>query len=151
MALREAVNEEDFGPIRIAPVLRRNGEAVGRLHRDRLELWFLRLCKSDEKRRDRHSGKVVPTRCVDHYRPPSLPMRVRTGEPMKRPCSLDQTEAIVRPPACTFHVGGARTPCSRSSKSDGQEVRLVPMPTADFCSAPLMETGCGKCRPAPRG
>src|SRR5262249_48575490 len=37
MALREAVDEEDFGPIRIAPVLRRNGEAVGRFHRDRLE------------------------------------------------------------------------------------------------------------------
>src|SRR5262249_26503538 len=37
-------------------------------------------------------------------------------------------------------------------KSDGEEVRLVPIaPTADFCSAPLMETGCGKCRPAPRG
>src|SRR5262249_33445669 len=154
MALREAVNEEDFGPIWIAPVLRRNGEAVGRLHRDRLELLFLRLtgrCKSDENR-DRHSDKVVPTRCVDHYRPPSLPMRVRTDEPMKRSCSLDQTEAIVRPPACTFHVGGARTPCLRSSKSDGQEVRLVPIaPTADFCSAPLMETSCGKCRPAPRG
>src|SRR5262249_2355278 len=101
MALREAVDEQDFGPIRIAPVLRRNGEAVGRLHRDRLELSFLRLagrCKSHEKRRDRHSGKVVPTRCIDHYRPPSLPMRVRTGEAMKRSsCSLDQTEAIVRP------------------------------------------------------
>src|SRR5215831_20708482 len=114
MALREAVNEEDFGPIWIAPVLRRNGEAVGRLHRDRFELLFLRLagrCKSDENR-DRHSSKVVPTRCVDHYRPPSLPIRVRTGEAMKRSsCSLDQTEAIARPPACTFHVGGARTPC----------------------------------------
>src|SRR5262249_34379962 len=92
MALREAVNKEDFGPIWIAPVLRRNGEAVGRLHRDRLEPLFLCLagrCKSDEKRRDRHSGKVVPTSCVDHYRPPSLSMRVRTGEAMKRSsCSL---------------------------------------------------------------
>src|SRR5262249_44730485 len=34
--------------------------------------------------------------------------RVRTGEAMKWSCSLDETEGIVRPLACTFHVGGAR-------------------------------------------
>src|SRR5262245_36632674 len=69
MALREAMDEEDFGPIRIAPVLRRNGEAIWRLHRDRLELLFLRMagrCKSDEERRDRNPGKIVPRGCVNH-------------------------------------------------------------------------------------
>src|SRR6516164_11124113 len=61
--------EEDFGPIRIAPLLCRNGEAVGRLHRDRLELLFLRLggrCKRDEKRSDRNFGKIVPRGCANH-------------------------------------------------------------------------------------
>ena len=33
----------------------------------------------------------------------------------------------------------------------GKSDELVPIaPTADFCSAPLMESGCGKCRRAPR-
>ena len=53
-------------------------------------------------------------------------------------------------PAIQKHTA-AQTPATRG-KSDGQEVRLVPIaPTADFCSARLMETGCGKCRPEPRG
>ena len=44
MALREAVDEQDFRPIRISPVLCRYGEAIWRLYRDRLE--FLLLSKA---------------------------------------------------------------------------------------------------------
>src|SRR5262249_14831517 len=95
MALREAVNEEDFGPIRIAPVLRRNGEAIWRLHRDRLELLFLSLggrCKSDEERRDRNSGKIVPRGCINHLEVlPDYDARA-TGEAMKRPCRSDRSD-----------------------------------------------------------
>src|SRR5262249_59361596 len=32
VALRATVNEHDLGAVRVAPVLRRDGEAVGRLH-----------------------------------------------------------------------------------------------------------------------
>jgi hypothetical protein len=60
-------------------------------------------CESDEKRRDRHSGKMVPRGCADHLE--VLP-DYRCADWRS---SLDQTEAMVRPPACTFHVGGART------------------------------------------
>src|SRR5262249_26611132 len=95
MGWREAMDEEDCGPIRIAPVLRRNGEAVGRLHRDRLELLFLRLggrCKSDEERRDRNSGKIVPRGCVNHLEVlPDYDARA-TGEAMKRPCRSDRSD-----------------------------------------------------------
>src|SRR5215472_18478810 len=120
MALREAMNEEDFGPIRIAPVLRRNGVAIWRLHRDRLEPLFLRLagrCKRDEKRRDRNSGKVGPRGCVDHRRSSLITdarADRRSYEAVMQPRS---DRSIVRPPACTFHVGGARTPYSRPSPS----------------------------------
>src|SRR5262245_1978105 len=112
MALREAVNEEDFASIRIAPVLRRTGEAVWRLHRDRLELLFLRLaarCESDEKCRDRHSGNMVPRGCANHLEVlPDCRCARAHRRSYEAAVSLDETEAIA--PACTFHVGWARRP-----------------------------------------
>jgi hypothetical protein len=55
MTLREAVDEQDFRPIRISPVLCGYGKAICRLYRDRLE--FLLLSKAgyregDEERCD---------------------------------------------------------------------------------------------------
>src|SRR5262249_3443354 len=121
MALREAMDEEDFGPIRIAPVLRRNGEAIWRLHRDRLELLFLRLggrCKSDEERRDRNSGKLVPRGWVNHgavllvhaARAPGEP-KPAFSLPPKRSCdrqrALSLSVAQERAPACCSFISRA--------------------------------------------
>ena len=50
MTLREAVDEQDFRPIRISPVLCGYGKATGRLYRDRLE--FLLLSKAGYREGD---------------------------------------------------------------------------------------------------
>src|SRR5215831_14415396 len=78
MALREAVNEQDFGPIRIAPVLRGNGKTIGCLHRDRLELLLLGLARrddGDEKSRNGNSGKLTPGGWMFHFEASLLRIR----------------------------------------------------------------------------
>src|SRR5262249_61599241 len=69
MTLGEAVDEEDFGPIWIPPVLRRDCQAIGRLHPDCLEFLLLRWprCRQGgEERRDGNSCKVVPKGRIGH-------------------------------------------------------------------------------------
>src|SRR5262245_58806986 len=69
MTLGEAVDEEDFRPIWIPPVLRRDCQAIGRLHPDCLEFLLLRWprCRQGgEERRDGNSCKVVPKGRIGH-------------------------------------------------------------------------------------
>jgi hypothetical protein len=55
IALREAVNEQDFRAGRVTPLLRRYGQTVGRLHGDRFVLQVLR--KARLRHRDQQSGR----------------------------------------------------------------------------------------------
>src|ERR1700726_3420342 len=122
MGLREAVNEEDFGPVRIAPVLCGNGKAIGCLQRDRLELLLLRLARchdGGEKSRDGNLGKLAPRGCVGHLEA-SLITDTRATRPgaMNTRCGVEPIEIEGLPPAaqapaCPFLVGGARS-CASS-------------------------------------
>src|ERR1700738_2450572 len=123
MALREAVNEEDFGPVRIAPVLCGNGKAIGCLHRDRLELLLLRLARchdGGEKSRDGNSGKMVPRGCVGHLEASLIAdTRAARRGAMKQPLrcraavsiEIEGPPPVAQAPACLFLVGGARSCC----------------------------------------
>ena len=67
MTLREAVDEQDFRPIRISPVLCGYGKAICRLYRDRLE--FLLLSKAgyregDEERCDWCTADLLEKVCI---------------------------------------------------------------------------------------
>src|SRR5205823_282115 len=70
-ALRETVDEEDFRTGRVAPLLRRNGQAIRRLHAERLVLQLLpnaRLCDRDKKCGDRQLGEATARQGYRHSR-----------------------------------------------------------------------------------
>src|SRR3954467_8387301 len=69
VALRETVDEQDFRTRRVAPLLRRNRQAVRRLHADRLVLQWLRnatLRDRDEKCSDRQLGEATARQGYRH-------------------------------------------------------------------------------------
>src|SRR5215470_5515225 len=70
MALRKAVNEDDLGPGRIAPVLRRDREPVRCLHPDLLEFLVLRHARHSAGREDERgngrAGEAAHKRSMRH-------------------------------------------------------------------------------------
>ena len=69
VALGETVDEQDFRTGRVAPFLRRNGQAIRRLHADRLVLRLLpkaRLRDRNKKCSDRQSGEATARQGYRH-------------------------------------------------------------------------------------
>ena len=70
MALREAVDEDDLGPARIAPVLRRDREPVRRLHPELLKFLLLghgrRSAGREDERGDGRAGEAAHKRSMRH-------------------------------------------------------------------------------------
>jgi len=76
MALRKAMDEDDLGPGRIAPILRRDREPVRRLHPDLLEFVLLRHSRhsagDEEERGDGRPGEAAHKRSMRHDKWSSL-------------------------------------------------------------------------------
>src|SRR5262249_29979020 len=94
-----------------APVLRRDGEAVGCLHPYRLELLVLRCSlrcrgcgeRSDEQRHKRDAGKPAAKRCLCHEGPPCC------GRMRSAWIAIGHRSSLVARyrPACTLRIDGA--------------------------------------------
>jgi hypothetical protein len=73
VALREAVDQQDFRARRIAPFLRRDGQAVRRLHADGFVLCVLRPARlRGRKQQSGHCGEAEAAQGYRHGRLPCI-------------------------------------------------------------------------------